>query len=123
MTQLVTKHNVESRGHNETTYLYIFIVYLSFSRLREFEYLEEESPGHQSGVERPSNVLYRLDPPTLTLCTGVRGPCVRGVDISGWREPAVSLTADTHCKLHTADCRHSQRTSLNSGVLTRACSL
>ena len=65
MTQLVTKHNVESRGHNETTYLYIFIVYLSFSRLREFECLEEESPGHQSGVERPSNVLYRLDPPNF----------------------------------------------------------
>ena len=68
-----------------------------------------------------------LTPPTLTLCTGVRGPCVRGVDISGWREPAVSLTADTHCTLHTADCRLQTLTTdfpqfwcLNTGLLSVA---
>ena len=78
MTQLVTKHNVESRGHNETTYLYIFIVYLSFSRLREFECLEEESPGHQSGVQRLSNVLYRLDPPNFnSVDRCARAMCAR----------------------------------------------
>ena len=81
-----------------------------------------------------------LTPPTLTLCTGVRGPSmrapsmrgpsVRGDDISGWREPAgrsVSLTADTHCTLHTADCRLQTLTTdfpqfwcLNTGLLSVA---
>ena len=71
-----------------------------------------------------------LTPPTLTLCTGVRGPSMRGDGISGWGEPAgrsVSLTADTHCTLHTADCRLQTLTTdfpqfwcLNTGLLSVA---
>ena len=71
-----------------------------------------------------------LTPPTLTLCTGVRGTCLCGDDISGWREPVgrcVSLTADTHYALHTADCRLQTLTTdfpqfwcLNTGLLSVA---